>query len=157
MAAAFGASRADLARAHGRLREIGARADALRGRALALGERELTSYEPVLAALRLPADDPSRSERLAAALSDASAAPLEVARAGVEVATLAQEVAGVGSTHLTGDVRAGLLLAEAACQAAAGLVAINLAARAPDDERLAEAADLSRRAAAARADVLGSP
>jgi hypothetical protein len=48
-------------------------------------------------------------------------------------------------------------LAEAACQAAAGLVAINLAARAPDDERLAEAADLSRRAAAARGDVLGSP
>jgi formiminotetrahydrofolate cyclodeaminase len=154
MAAAFGRSREDLAPAHKRLGEIETRADAVRDEALTLGERELTSYGPVLAALRLAAADPSRPARLADALSEASAAPVSVARLGSEVAALAQEVLGLGSSHLAGDARAGLFLAEAACQAAAGLVAINLAGQ-PDDPRLAEARELARRAAVARAEVLG--
>jgi methenyltetrahydrofolate cyclohydrolase len=156
MAAAFGAGREDLAPAHKRLGEIGLRARELRAVALEQGELELRSYEPVLAALRLPADDPARASRLAAALSDASAAPLAVARAGAELAALAQEVASLGSTHLVGDARAGLLLAEAACQAAAGLVEINLGGRGGDDDaRVAEARELARRAAVARAEALG--
>jgi methenyltetrahydrofolate cyclohydrolase len=154
MAAAFGRSREDLAPAHKRLGEIGTRVVVLRDQALALGERELTSYEPVLVALRLPADDPSRAARLADALSEASTTPLEVARVGAEVASLAQEVGGIGSSHLAGDARAGVLLAEAACQAAASLVAINLA-RQPDDPRLAEARELARRASVARDSVVG--
>jgi hypothetical protein len=55
---------------------------------------------------------------------------------------------------LTGDAITGTLLAEAACCAAARLVAINLA-RVPSDPRLDEAAELTRRASAAREKALG--
>ena len=51
------------------------RASDIRERALALAEEELTSYEPVLEALRLPLRDPERPERLAAALDEASQHP----------------------------------------------------------------------------------
>jgi methenyltetrahydrofolate cyclohydrolase len=133
--------------------EVVSRASALRERALALGEQELRSYEPVLEALKLPRDDPERPSRLDAALSVAAEAPLELARAGAEIADLARQAARSGSVHLRGDAEAGLLLAEAACQAAANLVEINLAGRA-DDERLEEAASLRRSAAALRAEVV---
>ena len=152
MAAAFGRKRAELEPAHERLEEIGARALELRALALELGDRELRSYEPVLAALRLPAEDPERAGRLDAALSDAADAPLAVARAAAEVTTLAQEAASLGSRHLLGDAHAGLLFAEAACHAAAGLVVINLQPY-PDDERRAAALELARRAAAVRAEL----
>ena len=152
MAAAFGQKRPELGPAHKRLAEITTRAQELRAAALELGERELRSYEPVLAALRLPDDDPGRAERLSAALSDAANAPLAVARAAAEIAALAQEAASLGSPHLLGDAHAGLLFAEAACQAAAGLVVINLQPH-PDDERRAEALELARRAAAVRAEL----
>ena len=87
-----------------------------------------------------------RADRLSTALSDAANPPLAVARAAAEIAALAQETASLGSPHLLGDAHAGLLFAEAACQAAAGLVVINLQAH-PDDERRAEALELARRAA----------
>ena len=129
------------------------RAGALRERALALGEQELRSYRPVLEALKLPRDDPERPSRLDAALSAAAEAPLELARAGAEIAGLARGTAQSGSVHLRGDAEAGLLLAEAACQAAANLVQINLAGRA-DDPRLEETESLRRSAAALRAEVV---
>jgi methenyltetrahydrofolate cyclohydrolase len=152
MAAAFGQRRSELASAHPRLQEIGTRASELRASALELGDRELRSYEPVLAALRLPEDDPERTDRLSAALSDAANAPLAVARAAAEVAALAQEAASLGSPHLLGDAHAGLLLAEAACQAAAGLVAVNLQPH-PEDERRAQAFEIARRAAGVRSEL----
>lgn len=153
MAAAFGGKRSELEPAHKRLGEIGNRALELRASALQLADRELRSYEPVLAALRLPPEDPERPDRLGAALSDAANAPLAVARAAAEVTGLAHEVAGLGSRHLLGDAHAGLLLAEAACQSAAGLVAINLQAE-PDDERWREALELGHRAARIRGEAL---
>jgi formiminotetrahydrofolate cyclodeaminase len=143
MTAAFEAKRSE------RLAEVGARAAALRGRALELAQRELHAYEPVLAALQLPREHPGRAERLDAALSDAAETPLELARASGEVATLALEAARTGPSHLRGDAIAGALIAEGACQAAARLVAINLAGR-PDDKRLVELAELTSRAAAVR-------
>ncbi len=152
MAASFGQRREELAPAHKRLAEIGTRALELRVAALELGDRELRTYEPVLAALRLDHEDPARADRLDAALSDAADAPLSVARAGAEVTALAHEVANLGSRHLLGDAHTGLLLAEASCQAATALVLINLQSR-PDDERRAEATELARRAAKTRAEL----
>jgi len=152
MAAAFGQKRPELGSAHERLAEITTRAHELRATALELGERELRSFEPVLGALRLPDDDPERTDRLSAALSDAANPPLAVARAAAEIAALAQEAASLGSPHLLGDAHAGLLFAEAACQAAAGLVVINLQPH-PEDERRAEALELARRAAGVRAEL----
>jgi formiminotetrahydrofolate cyclodeaminase len=152
MAAAFAIGRDDLADRHARMAEIVSRARSLRAAALQLGEKELHSYEPVLAALQLRRDDPARTTRLEAALSDAADAPLEIARAAAELAELALEAADTGTAHLRGDALTGALLAGAACEAAAQLVTINLA-RHPGDPRVSETADLTQRAEQSRSAV----
>jgi formiminotetrahydrofolate cyclodeaminase len=104
-----------------------ARARALRAHALELAERELSSYAPVLEARRLPADDPKRRARVAAALEEASAVPREIAAVAAEVVSLARRVgAGVGAA-VRADAETGRLLAEAAGAAAALLVETNQA------------------------------
>ncbi|MGN6166921.1 MAG: cyclodeaminase/cyclohydrolase family protein [Solirubrobacteraceae bacterium] len=125
------------------------RASALRGQLLAAGERELTSYEPVLKAWRLPKTDPARERRLEAALSEASEAPLLIARACAEVAELAAAIAVRSKPDVVGDATAAVLLAEASSRAAARLVEINLGEHA-EDPRLAVVRDLAGRAGAAR-------
>jgi formiminotetrahydrofolate cyclodeaminase len=110
----------------------------LREQALALAERELSSYAPVLEASRLPKDDPGRPERLDRALSDAADSPLEIARLAAKVEQLAGELAARGNRTLEGDANTAVELAAAARRAAARLVEINLSAR-PDDPRFAEA------------------
>jgi methenyltetrahydrofolate cyclohydrolase len=126
-----------------------ARARGLRQRALELAERELSSYEPVLVALRLPTDDPARGRRLEAALSEASGPPLAIAEAAAETAALAAEVARSSSRSVRGDALTGALLAEAAAAAAASLVEINLSGL-PGGEALERARESRRRAAEAR-------
>jgi formiminotetrahydrofolate cyclodeaminase len=128
------------------------RAAALRERALELAEADLGSYAPVLAAQRLPADDPERPERLRAARSEASTVPMEIAELGCEVAELAAGAARGGRRSLEGDATAGALLAEAATRAAVRLVELNLAEQA-DDPRLAAARELAARAWAARSEL----
>jgi len=140
MAAAFSPDREEAA---GRARD-------LQARALELAEIELHAYEPVLEALRLPRDDPRRAERVGAARTGASESPLAIAEVGAELAELAAGLARTGNQNLAGDAIAGALLAEAAAQAAARLVAINLT----DGPAVTEAADLARRALAARSDAL---
>ena len=56
----------------------------------------------------------------------ASQSPLAIAGVGAELAELAADLARTGNRNLAGDAIAGALLAEAAAQAAARLVAINL-------------------------------
>ena len=134
------------------------RARALRERVLGLGERELSSYEPVLEALRLPADTPRRETILEAALVEASGPPLGIAEAAAEVAELGSAVAGGSSASVRGDALTGTLLAEAAAAAAASLVEINLAGR-PATQLPERARDARARAAAAReaAQALAEP
>lgn len=103
------------------------RAGALRARALELAELELSSYAPVLEARRLPADDPARPARIAAALEAASAAPREIAAVAEEVVALAERVASAVSPAVRADAETGRLLAEAAGAAAALLVETNRA------------------------------
>jgi formiminotetrahydrofolate cyclodeaminase len=107
-----------------------------------------------LEASRLPADDPSRQERYAAALSEASEAPLAIARASAEVAELAATIVQKSNPALAGDAIVGVLLAEASTCAAARLVEINLGGD-ESDRRLPEVQELSRRAGAAREAALG--
>lgn len=135
--------------------QLAARATALRARAAALAEQELTAYAPVLEALRLPAEDADRAARIDAALSAAADSLLAIAAASAEVAELALEAMRDGTVHLQGDARAGVLLADGACQAAAGLAAINLSRR-PQDARHAELGALTARAAQARAEALAA-
>jgi len=120
----------------------------LRARLVELGEQELHSYAPVLAAMRLPAGDPTRDRELAASLSSAADAPLAIASAAAEVAELSAAVATRSRPAVKGEAIAGVLLAEAESRAAGRLVEINLAGG--NDDRLAEVEELGRRAAAAR-------
>jgi formiminotetrahydrofolate cyclodeaminase len=136
--------------------EAVARAPILRQEFLAAGERELVSYEPVLAARRLPHDSPERAPELRQALSSASETPLAIARAAGEVAELGAQVTAASRPALRGDATAAVLLAEAACRAAGRLVEINLRLQ-PEDPRLEAVARLSRSAAAARERTLGEP
>jgi formiminotetrahydrofolate cyclodeaminase len=119
----------------------------------------MSSYAPVLEVLRLPADSPDRSERLATALADASRTPLAIAEAAAETAALAARVTTASSPALRGDALAGVLIAEAAAVAATSLVEINLAGKAEDagaDPDLGRARDARRRAQEAREHALGT-
>jgi methenyltetrahydrofolate cyclohydrolase len=129
------------------------RAAGLRARALELAEIELHAYDPVLEALRLPREDPARADRVRAARDRASESPLGIAGVGAELAELAADLARTGNRNLAGDAIAGALLAEAAAQAAARLVAINLT----DGAAVEEAAGFATRARAAREAALGPP
>jgi formiminotetrahydrofolate cyclodeaminase len=149
MTAGITLARPDAEPTRERMSEIAARARALRARSVALAQADLEAYAPVIAALRAPREDPGRAARLDAALSDASETPLELAAVGAELAALAAEVAGDGTAGVRGDALAGVLIAEAACQAAARLVAINLARR-PEDPRVLQAAQSAERAAELR-------
>jgi formiminotetrahydrofolate cyclodeaminase len=120
-------------------------AASFRSEALSLASAELHAYEPVLEAQRLPREDPSRSARIAEALSRAADSPLAIARAATSVAELGAELVSSGKEAIKGDAFVGVVLAEAACRAASRLVSINLAA-VPGDPRLAEVAELQRRA-----------
>jgi methenyltetrahydrofolate cyclohydrolase len=131
------------------------RAATLQARALELAEEDLSSYARVLDADRLPAEDPTRLERVRAALSAASDTPLAIAAVGCEVAELGAEVARGARVHVEGDAAAAALLAEAATRAAARLVELNLAAM-PDDVRLRTAGEYAARAWAARTEVARS-
>ena len=93
---------------------------------------------------------------LDAALIQASAAPLAIAEAASEIAELGAGVAAAAGPAVRGDALTGVLLAEAAASAAAGLVEINLAQR-QDAKELARAHQAAERAAAARSVALNSP
>jgi methenyltetrahydrofolate cyclohydrolase len=127
------------------------RAGRLRTRALELAEVELHAYEPVLEALRLRRENPERAARVEAARTEASRSPLEIARVGAELTELAGELAHTGNPNLSGDALAAALLAEAAAQAAARLVAINLT----EGPAVEESSQLAQRALAARERALG--
>lgn len=129
------------------------RAGALRERALELAERELHSYEPVLDALRLAADDPARSQLLASALASASAAPLGITSVAAQLTAIAAACVDGVSEHLVGEAIVASELAEGACRAAARLVQLNLAGAA-GDPRLTEVAGLMQAASEARAETL---
>jgi methenyltetrahydrofolate cyclohydrolase len=131
----------------------GVRAGALRGRALELADRELHSYEPVLAALRLPGSDPDREARVASAMAAASTAPLAIASVAAQLTGIAAETVDGVSDQLVGEAVVASELAEGACRAAARLVQINLAGAA-GDPRLTEVAGLVKAAAEARAETL---
>jgi formiminotetrahydrofolate cyclodeaminase len=133
------------------------RAAELRREALALADRELTSYAPVLEAARLPREDPSRAARLEETLLEASRTPLEIAEAAASAAELGAVVAKAAGPSVRGDALTGVMLAEAACAAAAQLMEINLARHPPTSE-LDQARDARSRATEARSEAeAGNP
>jgi formiminotetrahydrofolate cyclodeaminase len=156
LAGALGAALVEMAASIAGEQEDASRSRELRGGLLELAERELSSYEPVLEARRLPRDDPARAARLDAALVEASVTPLGVAEAAAEVAELGVSVARASSKDVRGDALAGTLLAEAACAAAATLVEINLE-RQLAAPALEQVRGTLERAGRARREALGPP
>ena len=127
------------------------RAQALRAWTLQLVEIERHAYEPVLEALRIERTDPEREGRIARARATASGSPLNIARAGSELATLAAECAEHTSPHL-GEAFAAARLAAGASRAAAEIVQINLRGQS-GDPRLSKAGTFAEVAEAAVQEV----
>jgi formiminotetrahydrofolate cyclodeaminase len=100
-------------------------AEALRARLEPLADADAAAYTAVLAAYRLPAEDPTRRHRIADALHEATEVPRAVAAAAREVAVLAEHLVEHGNRNLVGDARVAALLANAAAEAAEALVEIN--------------------------------
>jgi formiminotetrahydrofolate cyclodeaminase len=153
MTAAIAGASADPA-ASERLDERGSRAAELRQSALTLADRELSSYRPVLAAIREAPGRADHDRRVSEARATASEPPLEIALAAAEVSAIALELAGHASASVRGDVVTSVLLAEAAARSAATLVETNLR-RSPDDERVMAARRAAQEAESARRRVLG--
>lgn len=105
--------------------EPAARADELRARLEPLADADAAAYTAVLAARRLPADDPTRARRVADAMAEATEVPRRVAAAADEVARLAAALVESGNPNLVGDARVAELLARAAAESATALVRIN--------------------------------
>jgi formiminotetrahydrofolate cyclodeaminase len=120
-----------------------AQAEALRARALPLADEDARAYESFLVARRMPEtlEPEVRDAAIGAALSRAADVPLAIAETGVDVATLACELAERGNPNLRGDAATAVLLSEAAVRASAYLVEINLA-MGEGDERVARAREL---------------
>jgi formiminotetrahydrofolate cyclodeaminase len=121
----------------------------LRRHALELAEAELSAYAPVLEARRMPASDPARPGRIHEALDEASLGPLDIAETAAEVAELGERVARAADAAVRGDAVTGVILAEAAASAAAGLVEVNSRER-PSATAAGPARAAASRAAAAR-------
>ena len=108
---------------------LAGRADQLRDRATALADQDAAAYRAVLSAHRLPpaGDGSERRERIATALHQATATPVEIAEVAAQVAGLAADVAAQGNPNLRGDAAVAAYLAAAAAHGAAALVRINTA------------------------------
>lgn len=124
--------------------ELAAQAQRLQDGVAQLAQADADGYRGVLEARRIAPGTPGRAAVVAAALSAASAVPIQIVEAGVEVAGLAARLADEGNPNLRGDAATAALLAAAGARAAAGLVAINLAAT-PNDDRSAYVEQLLRK------------
>ena len=119
--------------------EIDVSAERLRLRAEELVEQDSLAYLAYVEAVRSGQD-------VANAQARTVEMPLEIVRAAAEVAALAEQSASSGNPRLRADAMVAAMLASAAAEAAAFLVAVNL----PDttDERLEEAQRLAGEASA---------
>ncbi len=129
-----------------------AQGEALVRRAVALGRANEKAYRDARAALagELPPSAPAatRDHLLGDIVERAAVAPLELARAAADTATLAAHVADHAPGPAAADAIAAAAIAAGVARAATHLVAVNLATR-TGDARLTEARREVRRATAA--------
>jgi methenyltetrahydrofolate cyclohydrolase len=137
-------------------RGAAAQAQSLRSRVTPLAETNARAYIEAVDALRQPASpaqprrpgEETRDEALARKLAKAADVPVQIGRAGADVAALAAAVAENGNPGLRPDVAVAAALALAGARGAATLVEVNLATT-PEDERVAQARGYVEDAAAA--------
>jgi formiminotetrahydrofolate cyclodeaminase len=111
--------------------ELEKRAKGLREQLQDLVTLDAQAYGAVAAAMKLPQEtEEQKAERkqvLQSALNGAAAVPLKIALTAVEVARLSLPAAEKGNLYAVSDAGVAVLLADAAAQAAALNVKINLA------------------------------
>ncbi|HVO72188.1 MAG TPA: cyclodeaminase/cyclohydrolase family protein, partial [Aggregatilineaceae bacterium] len=112
-----------------------AAASELRGRLLDAVEEDIRAFDAVMAALRLPQDDPERAAAVRNSTLHAADVPLNVARLALEAMLLAEQVATRGNQSAASDAAVATLMGLAAVEGAAFNVRVNAASL--DDADLA--------------------
>jgi len=101
-----------------------------RKKLLSLMEADITAYEAVSAAYKMPRKSPeakaARTEAIQQALKEAMKVPLNIMRQCARVADISVRLADIANPNLITDVGVSAILAEAACAAARLNVEINL-------------------------------
>ena len=127
-----------------------AQADALCARTAPLAQRDADTYEAALA-VRSTSEGLKPEQRdwaIGRAFAQAAEPPLDIARAGADVAELAAQLAESGDPRVRADALAAAALGAAAARGAVALVTVNLTAlegdpRVAEVEQLAAAAERS--------------
>lgn len=127
---------------------VAAEADRLRLRAVELADEDGRGYAEVLAAEPHRETDP---ERFGDAVAGANRAPAEVVAVADRATELGARLVAEGNRRLRGDAVAGVVLGEAAANAATELIALNTAYGHLPDDVLRGARD-AREACRARAE-----
>ena len=93
-------------------------------------DRDASSYDAVLAAMKLPKDSPEEQQKREAAIQQATKGaaevPLQVAQAAVAVYEKLGQLEAISSPSMISDLRVGRLMAAAGARGALENVAINL-------------------------------
>jgi len=105
-------------------------ADGLKGELSSLVQEDIKAYQNYSRTSHMPKDTEqqrkARSEALERSLKEAALVPLKTSQLSLRVIELAEEILPLGNPHLISDVGVGALVAEAALEAAAINVQINL-------------------------------
>lgn len=113
------------------MRQLQARAEAVRREMTNLAEVDAAVFDKVMAAYKLPKETEeqraTREAGIQSALAEATQVPLQTMEQAAVIYELAAPLSEKGNTSAISDVGAGLLLAEAALHAALLNVKINLA------------------------------
>jgi len=112
------------------IQRILAQSEALRLKCVDLLEKDVSAYTQVTKAYKMPRDTEEQKKAGSAAIQEAlkhaTAVPMELAEACVEILNLCPESAEKGNVRAISDVGVGALAAEAALRSAALNVLINL-------------------------------
>ena len=100
----------------------------LREHALALAAQDEDAFNAVVAAYRIPKDDPGRSDAIQAATAAAAEPPLQTAALAAEVIALAGRIRPGANVNLLSDVAVAASSAKAALESAAVNVEVNASA-----------------------------
>jgi len=110
-----------------RLRTLAASFVELREGFTQLAREDEQAFDAVMAAYRVPREDPSRADAIQSALRGAAAVPLKTAQSGVQLLTDLLAVVPLGTRQSISDAGVAALLGRSAVEAAILNVRVNLA------------------------------
>lgn len=106
--------------------DVAAAANALRGRLLLLADADGPAFDQVMAAYRLPKDDPKRAAAVSAALRVAALSPLDMLDAMTELLDVLSRAKGVCPKSAQSDLEGAWAFLKAAVEVAGRNVSVNL-------------------------------